>query len=85
MLATAPSDFWMMLLAGFFNAVAFLALTKSLQLAPLAYVNALNATQATMAAVAGVLIFAERSSPALWFGVALTAVGLLLMQRRSPR
>ncbi|MHB8969828.1 MAG: EamA family transporter [Pirellulaceae bacterium] len=84
MLATAASDFWVMLLAGVFNAGAFLALTKSLQLAPLAYVNALNATQATMAAVAGVLIFAERSSPALWLGVALTAVGLLLMQRRSP-
>ena len=69
MLATVPSDFRMMLLAGFFNAMAFLALTKSLQLVPLVYVNALNATQATMAAVAGVLIFAERSSPALWFGV----------------
>jgi multidrug transporter EmrE-like cation transporter len=37
-----------------------------------------------MAAVAGVLIFAERSSPALWYGVALTAVGLITMQRRSP-
>jgi drug/metabolite transporter, DME family len=83
MLATVPSDFRMMLLAGFFNAMAFLALTKSLQLVPLVYVNALNATQATMAAVAGVLIFAERSSPALWFGIALTAVGLLLMQRRK--
>ncbi len=68
-------------MAGFFNAVAFLALTKSLQLVPVVYVNALNATQATMAAVAGVLLFAERSSPALWFGVALTVVGLLLMQR----
>jgi multidrug transporter EmrE-like cation transporter len=83
-LATVPSDFRMMLLAGCFNAAAFLALAKSLQLMPLAYVNALNATQATMAAVAGVLIFAERSSPALWCGVALTAVGLMLMQRKSP-
>ncbi|MHB0956977.1 MAG: EamA family transporter [Pirellulaceae bacterium] len=84
MFATLPSDFRMMLLAGFFNALAFLALTKSLQLVPLVYVNALNATQATMAAVAGVLIFSERSSSALWLGVALTAVGLVLMQRRSP-
>jgi drug/metabolite transporter (DMT)-like permease len=83
MLATAPADFWMMMLAGLFNAVAFLALTKSLQLIPLIYVNALNATQATMAALAGVLIFAERSSPALWFGVALTAAGLVMMQRKS--
>ena len=83
MLATVPRDFWMMMLAGFFNAVAFLALTKSLQLIPVVYVNALNATQATMAAIAGVVIFAESSSSALWAGVAMTVMGLLMMQRRS--
>jgi drug/metabolite transporter (DMT)-like permease len=82
---TVPRDFWMMMLAGFFNAIAFLALTKSLQLVPVLYVNALNATQATMAAVAGVLIFSESSSSALWLGVGLTAFGLLLMQRRPRR
>ena len=85
MLATLPEDFWTMMLAGFFNAVAFLALTKSLQLIPLLYVNALSATQAAMAAVVGILMFSERSSPALWFGVAMTVVGLLMMQRKSTR
>ena len=69
MLATLPRDFWTMMLAGFFNAVAFLALAKSLQLIPVVYVNALSSSQAAMAAVAGILIFAERSSPALWLGV----------------
>jgi drug/metabolite transporter, DME family len=83
MLLTPIGDFWTMMLAGIFNAAAFLALTKSLQLIPLFYVNALNATQATMAAVAGVLLFAEPSSGALWIGVALTAAGLVLMQRRT--
>jgi drug/metabolite transporter (DMT)-like permease len=82
MQATPPGDFGMMMLAGVFNAVAFLALTKSLQLIPLIYVNALNATQATMAAVAGVVMFAERSSPALWWGVAMTAAGLVMMHRK---
>lgn len=85
MLATAPRDLAIMLLAGFFNAVAFLALTRSLQLVPVVYVNALNATQATMAAVTGVLLFAERSSWALWYGVGLTVIGLILMQKRLLR
>lgn len=80
---TSPDDFGMMMLAGIFNAVAFLALTKALQLANLVYVNALNATQATMAAVAGVLIFDEAPSPELAFGVLLTIAGLLLMKQRS--
>jgi drug/metabolite transporter (DMT)-like permease len=85
MQATAPSDMAVMLLAGFFNAVAFLALTRSLQLVPVVYVNALNATQATMAAITGVLLFAERSSWALWCGVGLTGIGLILMQKRLVR
>ncbi len=84
MLATAPADFWVMLLAGIFNAVAFLALTKSLQLIPVVYVNALNATQATMAAIVGILFFQEPSSGWLWCGVGMTVFGLLLM-RRPPR
>jgi DME family drug/metabolite transporter len=85
MLATVPEDFWTMMLAGFFNAVAFLALTRSLQLIPIVYVNAVSATQAAMAALAGILMFSERSSSALWFGVIMTVVGLLMMQRKSTR
>ena len=85
MLATVPEDFWTMMLAGFFNAVAFLALATSLQLIPVVYVNALSATQAAMAALAGILMFSERSSSALWFGVVMTVVGLLMMQRKSTR
>ncbi len=82
MLATPPGAFAIMLLAGFFNAIAFLALTKALQLIPIVYVNGLNATQATMAAVAGILLFHEPPSVALWIGVGLTVIGLLMMQQR---
>jgi drug/metabolite transporter (DMT)-like permease len=81
MLDTSPDDFAMMLLAGIFNALAFLALTKALQLANLVFVNALNATQATMAAIAGVLIFHEAPSPELALGVLLTIAGLLMMKQ----
>jgi drug/metabolite transporter (DMT)-like permease len=78
---TAPDDFVMMVWAGVFNAVAFLALTKALQLANLVYVNALNATQATMAAIAGVLLFHEALSGELAVGVVLTIAGLLMMKQ----
>ena len=81
MVATSTSDWWIMLGAGVCNAIAFVALTKSLQLTNVVYVNALNATQATMAAVAGVLIFQEAVSEALVAGVGLTIVGLLLMRK----
>lgn len=86
-LATGELEMAYMLLAGICNAVAFFALTKALQLASVVYVNALNATQTAMAAVAGVMIFAEPLSAALGLGIVLTAAGLVLMKggETSPR
>jgi drug/metabolite transporter (DMT)-like permease len=80
-LATTAVDFAIMLAAGICNTVAFLALTKSLQLNSIVYVNALNATQATLAALAGVVIFGERLSSWLVAGIALTVVGLMALAR----
>jgi drug/metabolite transporter (DMT)-like permease len=82
MVATKPDDLVMMLLAGVCNAVAFMALTKSLALTSVVYVNGLNATQAMLAAIAGIVLFGEAASPWLMTGVTLTIVGLLLMTRR---
>ncbi len=79
--ATRTDDMILMVLAGIMNTAAFLALTKALQLASVVYVNALNATQATMAAVAGVLFFQEAFSRELTVGIALTIIGLVLMRR----
>ena len=79
MLATTPEQLGLMLAAGFCNTIAFVSLTKSLQLTSVVYVNALNAIQATLAAVAGVLIFDERLSPSLALGVGLTIVGLTVL------
>jgi len=81
MLATSETDFAIMLLAGIFNAGAFLALTKSLQLIGVTYVNSLNGCQTALAALGGVLIFGEPLSGTLWLGTALTVVGLLMMKR----
>jgi drug/metabolite transporter (DMT)-like permease len=79
MRATEPVDLALMLAAGVCNTMAFLALTKSLQLTSVVYVNALNATQVTLAAIAGVVIFREALSPWLALGVGLTIAGLVLM------
>ncbi len=78
---TTGPELAMMVAAGLFNALAFLALTKALQLVPVAHVNVLNASQAALGAMAGVLFFAETSSWQLWLGVGLTALGLLMMRR----
>jgi drug/metabolite transporter (DMT)-like permease len=81
MIATAPRDWLFMLSAGLCNTVAFISLTKSLQLTSVVYVNALNATQATLAAIAGVLVFGEPLSQWLAMGIGLTIAGLLMLAR----
>lgn len=81
---TAPDDLQQMVMAGVWNALAFVALTKSLQIAPLYYTNALNASQIAMASIAGVWFFNEVASDSLVLGVGLTAVGLLLIRNNSP-
>lgn len=85
MRATTWQQFRPMLLAGLFNAAAFYALSKSLQLLPVLHYNLLNASQTAFAAVAGVLFFREPVTPALGLGVALTVAGLVLMQERAGR
>ena len=82
---TPPTVFAIMMLAGVFNLIAFLALARALQIATLTYVNALNASQVAMASLAGVLFFREQPSSALVIGAGLTMAGLLLMPRSGRR
>ena len=81
MLATSAADLQIMLLAGVCNLVAFVSLARALQLTTLVYVNGLNASQVVMAAIAGLYLFGEPASAALFVGVALTVGGLLIMPR----
>lgn len=83
MLQTDRGDLAMMVLAGVFNLMAFVALTRALQITSLVYVNALNASQVAMASVAGIVLFQEQPSPALALGIGLTVAGLLIMPRHS--
>lgn len=79
--ATTGRQWGLMLGAGVCNTIAFVSLTRSLQLTSVVYVNALNATQATLAALAGVVLFREALSPWLAMGVTLTITGLVCLAR----
>ncbi|HEX4148794.1 MAG TPA: DMT family transporter [Pirellulales bacterium] len=83
MRATSAADFLMMCGAGLFNAIAFLSLGKALERAPIAQVNAINASQIAMAALAGVVVFGEPAGWPLVAGTLLTVVGLAMIQRST--
>jgi drug/metabolite transporter (DMT)-like permease len=79
--ATPMSEIGIMFVAGSFNAMAFLALTKALQLVSLVQVNAVSASQSALAAIAGVVLFREAPTVSLMMGVLLTVLGLTLVDR----
>ena len=76
-----PGQLAWMLAAGTFNLIAFLAITKGLQLTTVVHANVLNASQVTMLALAGVVIFKEAFNFWVLLGVCLTIVGMLLIPR----
>ncbi len=78
----STSQYGWMALAGLANAAAFLALTSAYKLTHMVYVNALNGSQAAMAAVAGIILFHEAPTPALWLGLGMTVLGLGYLDRR---
>lgn len=83
---TITSDQWsVMIAAGAFNFTAFAALTVALKSLPVIAVNLINASQVAMAAVAGVLLFAEPVTTGLILGILLTIAGLLILaKKRAP-
>jgi DME family drug/metabolite transporter len=83
LVATAPADLGVMLAAGVCNAMAFLCLTKSLQLINVVRVNAVSSSQCALAAVAGMFLFGEELTLVMIVGIALTAIGLSLMHARE--
>ena len=83
MASYSAAQYGTMFLAGLANAAAFLALTAAYKLAHMVYVNALNASQAAMAAVAGIILFHEAPTPALWLGLGMTVLGLGYLDRHG--
>ena len=79
-LAEYSSNQWgFMAAGGLFNFAAFIALSMSLKTLPVVSVNLINASQVAMAAIAGVMLFAEPITPPLVSGIALTFFGLLIL------
>ncbi len=83
LLATPLNEFAVMLTAGVCNTLAFLFLARSLELAPVSQVNAVNSSQVAMSSIAGVLMFQEPASWQLGAGILLMVVGLWLINRRE--
>lgn len=82
-MATPPHLFGLMLLAGVLNLIGFFTITKGLQYATVVQANVLGASQVAMAAVLGMLVFAERPSYSLAAGVGLTILGMIMIERPS--
>lgn len=71
--------------AGLCNFTAFVALSVALKALPVVAVNLLNASQVAMAALAGVILFAEPVTGPLVTGIALTFVGLAILANRKKK
>ena len=67
--------------SGTLNLIAFLGITKGLQLTTVVHANVLNASQVAMAAMAGHFIFSEPLTGWLIGGVLLTIVGVVMIDR----
>jgi len=81
LLATDPEHLGWMLAAGTSNLLAFLAITKGLQLTTVVHANVLNASQVAMGAMAGVLLFGESLNAWSILGIALTIAGTVLFRQ----
>jgi drug/metabolite transporter (DMT)-like permease len=80
-LTMSGHDFSLTLANGLFNTAAFLCLSRGLQRTTILHANMVNASQIAMAAVAGVLLFAEPLTGALLSGALLTMIGVVLVAR----
>lgn len=75
---------WWLLLAGCANAAAYMSLSRSLTLLPVARANALSTLQSALSALGGVLIFAEPLTGLVAVGLILTLLGAVLSQQARP-
>lgn len=82
-LETITVEQWsVMAAAGALNFSAFASLAVALKSLPVVAVNLINASQVALAAVAGVLLFAEPATAPLVIGIVLTFVGLMILAKR---
>ena len=80
-LATPAADVGVMLVAGILNVIAWFSFIKGLQTTPVLHANVITASQVAIAAVAGIVLFEEAASPALFAGIAMTIAGMAWIDR----
>lgn len=85
--ATPAADLTFMIVAGVFNALAFVAMAKSLKEIPVLWVQILNASQAAISAGAGWYFFGESLTFYILLGLSLTAFGMVVagFRKRKPK
>ncbi|MFZ5833637.1 MAG: EamA family transporter [Planctomycetota bacterium] len=77
--AIPPNQCAWMIVAGLANLGGFVAIAIGLQLIPIVHASVFNASQVALAAIAGVVFFPEPVTAGLLAGVALTVVGITLI------
>lgn len=75
-----------LLLAGCFNVVGLVSVSRALETLPAARVSALGVLQTGLSAAGGIVLFAEPFTAAVATGLLLSLIGAILSQRRQrPR
>jgi drug/metabolite transporter (DMT)-like permease len=77
----APTLGWL-LVAGCFNVVGLVSVSRALALLPAARVGALGVLQTGLSSAGGILLFSEPLNPAVGIGLLLSLIGAILSQRR---
>ena len=81
MVAAIPMcDHFVLLLMGVLNLAGFFAMAKGLEMITVAHANVLSASQVVMGVMAGMLLFAEPSSPWLLVGVFLAIAAIIMIR-----
>jgi drug/metabolite transporter (DMT)-like permease len=71
-----------LVLAGCFNVVGLVSVTRALELLPAARVGALSVLQTTLASASGIVLFSEPLNAAVSIGLLLSLIGAILSRRR---
>ena len=74
-----------LLVAGIFNAIAFVSLSRALAVLPVSQVGALGALQTALSALGGVALFAEPLTLSFAVGLGLSVLGVVLSQQGAVR
>ena len=80
LLNISRQDYLVMFVGGGFNAAAFYALSKGLQMISVAHMNALNSAQNVILLLIGIFFFGETFNAWLVVGIVLLVIGLPLIE-----